>query len=92
MVSTAQQAAITYACHPAVDPVLHMMGIAQPRGSIATGKAHPRSRAMSARRMPIGTVRWARPTSRGSLSPRTTGISLQSQAIRRASVALISCP
>jgi hypothetical protein len=38
MVNTAQQAAITYARHPAVDPVLHMMGIAQSRGSIAAGE------------------------------------------------------
>jgi hypothetical protein len=38
MASTAQQAAITDARHPAVNPVLHMMGIAQPRGSIAAGE------------------------------------------------------
>jgi hypothetical protein len=77
----------------AVGPGNDVVRGAQSGWLITGGKEHPRSRATRTRRMLSGTVRWARPTSRGSPAPASTmGITLPSHAIRRAVAALISCP
>ena len=62
-----------------------------PGGRSQPGKTHPPSRATKARRMPIGTVRIARPTSRGSDSPMTTGITLQPSGTLAGRCDLIEC-
>jgi hypothetical protein len=62
-------------------------------GTEHPGNAHPRSRTITARRIAVGTVWLARPTSSGSpRAPNTTGMTAASQAMRRAMLALIAPP
>ena len=93
VVGGAQQATVVDSGQPIVDPVLQVVRGADSRWSIAAGKNTPAiPRDQGAANAYRDGAHCPANVERLGVTPMTTGITLQSHAIRRAAAALISCP